>query len=101
MVVEIATFEIRPGAEEAFRTAYGEAKRLVAECAGCQSMRLVRGVESSSRFVLLVEWDTLEAHTEGFRGSDRFPAWRALLSPHFAVPPAVEHYADVVGRPGG
>jgi heme-degrading monooxygenase HmoA len=95
VVVEVATFEILPGAEDDFLAAYGEARRLVAECEGCQSMRLIRGVESPSRFLLVVEWESLEAHTEGFRGSDRFPAWRALLSPHFAAPPAVEHYGDV------
>jgi heme-degrading monooxygenase HmoA len=94
VVVEIATFDIRPGAEDAFLAAYDQARHLVAECEGCAGMRLVRGVESPSRFVLFVEWATLEAHTEGFRGSDRFPAWRALLSPHFAAPPAVEHYVD-------
>jgi hypothetical protein len=28
----------------------------------------------------------------GFRESKAFEEWRAILSPHFASPPAVEHY---------
>jgi hypothetical protein len=28
----------------------------------------------------------------GFRESAAFTEWRALLGPHFAGPPAVEHY---------
>jgi hypothetical protein len=37
-------------------------------------------------------WDTLEDHMVGFRESPAFAEWRALLGPHFAGPPAVEHY---------
>jgi heme-degrading monooxygenase HmoA len=44
--------------------------------------------------VLLVEWDSVEAH-QAFRDSDRFPHWRALIAPHFATAPAVEHVTEV------
>jgi heme-degrading monooxygenase HmoA len=94
-VVEIATIEVQPGAEDDFVAAYAEARPLVAQTPGCLSMRMTRGVESPSRFVLIVEWETLAAHTENFRASDRFPRWRALIGPHFASPPHVEHYLDV------
>ncbi|NUT35597.1 MAG: antibiotic biosynthesis monooxygenase [Hamadaea sp.] len=95
MVLEIAQFEIIPGREEAFEAAYAEGRALLAQTPGFRNARMTRGVESPSRFVLLVEWDTVDAHEVGFRGSDRFPAWRALIGPHFAAPPQVEHYADV------
>jgi heme-degrading monooxygenase HmoA len=58
-------------------------------------MRMTRGVESASRFVLLVEWDTIEAHEDGFRTSERFAAWREKIGPYFASPPVVEHFTDV------
>ena len=93
MVLEIAQFEITPGAEEAFEAAYAKGRSLLAETPGFRDARMTRGVESPSRFVLLVEWDTVEAHEVGFRGSDRFATWRALIGPHFAAPPVVEHYA--------
>jgi heme-degrading monooxygenase HmoA len=95
MVLEIAQIDVRPGDEEAFIKAYAEARALVAESPGCLSVRMTRGVESPSRFVLLVEWETLDAHTEGFRASDRFPQWRGLIGPYFASPPQVEHFADL------
>jgi hypothetical protein len=56
---------------------------------------MTRGVESPSRFVLLVEWDTVEAHTENFRKSDRFLRWRELIGPFFDGDPDVEHWVDV------
>ena len=94
MVLEVARFDLLPGSEEAFTAAYREAQPLVAQTAGCRSMRMTRGVEHPSTFLLLVEWDSVEAH-EGFRSSDRFPRWRALIGPHFAGPPVVEHVTDV------
>ena len=51
---------------------------------GCAAVRMTRGVESPSRFVLLVEWDSVADHELNFRGTDRFPQWRAAIGPYFA-----------------
>ncbi len=93
MVLEVAMFEVRSGAEDEFTAAYGQARHLLDE-AQARSVRMTRGVETPSRFVLLVEWDSVAAHEE-FRASERFGQWRGLIGPHFAGPPAVEHFADV------
>jgi heme-degrading monooxygenase HmoA len=95
MVLEVADIAVRPGAEEAFVTAYRSVRELVATTPGCRSVRMTHGIESPSRFVLLVEWDTIEAHEHDFRGTDRFTRWRELIGPYFAEPPAVEHAVDV------
>jgi heme-degrading monooxygenase HmoA len=94
MVLEVALIDVQPGSEEAFTEAYGTARALVTDTPGCRSIRMTRGVETPTRFVLLVEWDSVEAH-QVFRDSDRFPQWRGLIGPHFAAPPHVEHFADV------
>lgn len=95
MVLEMATIEVRPGAEEAFVAAYRSVRAEVTTSPGCRSVRLTRGIESPARFVLLVEWDSVEAHVAGFRVSDRFTRWRQAIGPHFAAPPVVEHYTDI------
>lgn len=94
MTLEIAMFDITAGQEDAFAEAFGRARHLVESSDGCHGTRMTRGVESPSRFVLLVEWDSVESHN-GFRESDRFPQWRGLVGPYFAGPPVVEHYEDV------
>jgi heme-degrading monooxygenase HmoA len=55
-----------------------------------------RCIEQPANFLLLlVEWETLEAHTEGFRNSEAYQEWRALLH-HFYDPfPVVEHFESV------
>lgn len=72
------------------------AKQIIAASPGFVSLRVERCVERPSNFLLLVEWETLEAHTEGFRGSAAYEDWRALLH-HFYDPfPVVEHFEVVV-----
>lgn len=95
MVLEIAEFLISDGQEDRFVTAYREAVRHVAASAGFRTARLVRGIENPSRFTLLVEWERLEDHVDGFRSSQAFVNWRAAVGPYFAEPPRVEHAVDV------
>jgi heme-degrading monooxygenase HmoA len=100
MVLEHAVLEVIPGQEQAFEEAFAQAKSIISAAAGFGSLRLSRCLEAPSRYVLLVEWDTLEAHTEGFRGSAGYQDWRALLH-HFYDPfPTVEHFEDAITVPG-
>ncbi len=95
MVLEVALIDITPGQEDAFAAAYAKAHPVLAATPGCLSIRMTRGVETPSRFVLLVEWESVEAHLHNFRESDRFTTWRGHIGPHFAKPPHVEHFTDV------
>lgn len=94
MVVEIALIDVTPGAEAAFRRDYPQAKLVIAASPGCQQVRMTQGVETPTRFVLIVEWDSVAAH-DTFRTSEQFGQWRALIGPHFANPPHVEHFTDL------
>jgi heme-degrading monooxygenase HmoA len=92
MVLEHAVLEVLPGEEDAFEEAFDRAKSIIASSNGFRSLRLGRCVEASGRYLLLVEWDRLEDHTEGFRSSAMYEDWRRLLH-HFYEPfPTVDHY---------
>jgi heme-degrading monooxygenase HmoA len=95
MVLEVALIAVLPGQEDDFLAAYGKAREALASTAGCRSVRMTRGVESPSRFVLLVEWDSVDAHLDNFRATDRFTTWRGLIGPYFDGAPTVEHFVDV------
>jgi heme-degrading monooxygenase HmoA len=95
MVLEVALIDVLPGLEGAFVAAYRLGHPILAGTPGCRSVRMTRGIESASRFVLLVEWDSVQAHEENFRGTDRFTRWRELIGGFFAKPPLVEHFHDV------
>jgi heme-degrading monooxygenase HmoA len=95
VVLEVAIIEVTPGQEDEFVSAYHRVRSEVGGAPGCRSIRMTRGIESPSRFVLLVEWDSVEAHLRNFRESDRFTTWRGHIGAFFAEPPRVEHFTDV------
>ncbi|MDR7278062.1 antibiotic biosynthesis monooxygenase family protein [Catenuloplanes atrovinosus] len=95
MVLEVALIDVQPGREDELAAAYAKGHQILAGTPGCRSVRMTRGIETPDRFVLLVEWDSVEAHEENFRATERFTQWRALIGPFFAGPPRVEHFTDV------
>jgi heme-degrading monooxygenase HmoA len=99
LIFEHAVIDVRPGTEEEFARVWSSAKAVIESAAGCQAARLLRGIESPSRFVLLVHWHSVEAHMEGFRESEKFAEWRAIVGPFFDGAPDVGHLAEVVAGP--
>ncbi len=96
MITEHALLPVVPGREDEFLAAMDAAKGLIAASPGFVGLRVQRCVERPSCFLLLVEWERLEDHTEGFRGSPAYERWRAALH-HFYDPfPVVEHFETVV-----
>jgi heme-degrading monooxygenase HmoA len=91
MITEIAQIDVKPGSEKDFEAAIAKAEPIFRRCKGWKSFELHRGIEKPSRYRLHIKWETLENHTEDFRGSENFAQWRALVGPHFAAPPEVEH----------
>ncbi|MEV1287553.1 antibiotic biosynthesis monooxygenase family protein [Micromonospora sp. NPDC049679] len=99
MVLEVALIDVVAGQEDDFAVAYAKGHEVLAGTPGCRSVRMTRGIESPSRFVLLVEWDSIAAHEENFRATERFTTWRSLIGPYFAGAPRVEHFTDVAPDP--
>lgn len=90
MILEIADIRVKPGAQAAFEAAVASGVQEV--IANAKGYKLNRGIEAPERYVLMIFWQTLENHTVDFRGSAAFGQWRALVGPHFAAPPTVEHF---------
>lgn len=92
MILEHADLRIEPQNATAFEEAIERGARTVISTAkGFQGFQVHRSIESPGRYVLTIDWDTLEDHTVGFRESPAFAEWRAIVGPFFAQPPVVEH----------
>jgi heme-degrading monooxygenase HmoA len=96
MILESALLDVKPGEEAAFEAAIREARPLIAATPGFRSIAVRRCLETPSRYLLLVEWDSLEDHTIGFRQSPRYEKWRTLLHRFYDPFPRVEHFSDSV-----
>jgi heme-degrading monooxygenase HmoA len=92
MILEVAILNVIPGQEDEFLNAFSKAKEIISGVAGYITHQLKRCIENTSQFILLVEWENLTDHTEGFRQSNEYQQWKSLLH-HFYDPfPTVEHY---------
>lgn len=92
MIIETAQIQINDGQDAAFEAALEQAKLVVAQAKGFNGLYVHRGIERPDVYLLALEWETVEDHTVGFRESDLFVQWRALIGPFFAKPPVVEHW---------
>jgi heme-degrading monooxygenase HmoA len=98
MILEVALLDVKPNQESDFELAFKKAQRIISSMPGYVSHQLQRCIENQSRYILLVNWTSLEAHTKGFRESEPYLEWKALLH-HFYDPfPTVEHYSLVHGQ---
>ena len=96
MILEVAILNVRPGQEAAFEQAFALASPLIAAMHGYIWHELQHCLEVNNRYLLLVQWQTVEDHTIGFRTSSEYQEWKRLLH-HFYDPfPTVEHYAGVL-----
>lgn len=92
MILECAQLQVRPGQSEAFEAAFAIAQAIIGSMPGYRSHALQRCLEREGHYLLLVEWDSVEAHEAGFRKSPQYQEWRKLLH-HFYDPfPTVLHY---------
>jgi heme-degrading monooxygenase HmoA len=92
MVIEHAILSVKPGETIDFEKAFIQAICLLEASPGCRSARLERSLEVEHRYQLVVEWDSLEAHTNEFRNSALYARFRDLLIPFYDAKPDVEHY---------
>ena len=93
MILEIADIRIPPGQQAAFDEAIQRGvSTVISRARGFKGWQVRKGIESPERYLLMIEWETLEDHTVHVRGGPLFAEWRAIVAPFFAGPPSVEHY---------
>ena len=95
MITEIAILTIRPQDKPAFETSFSQAQHIISGMDGYLGHELLQCIEHDNQYLLVVKWESLEAHTIGFRQSPEYQKWKQLLH-HFYEPfPTVEHYQQI------
>jgi heme-degrading monooxygenase HmoA len=95
MILEVAILDVIPTETQAFETAFKVAEKIIASMRGYINHSLKRCIEQPNRYILLVNWTDLEAHTVGFRQSVEYQEWKRLLHHFYSPFPTVEHYEDI------
>jgi len=97
MIHEMASILVKPGMGKHFEQGFLKARPLFERAKGCHGVRLERSVEDPLRYLIVIEWETLDDHVVRFRNSEDHGRWRDLVGTFFASPPSVDHTETVVG----
>lgn len=92
MIIEQALLQVKLGQADQFREAMRQARPLIAAQPGFQSIAVRGSFEDPDQFLLLVGWDRIESHAEGFRKSPEYSQWRDLLHDFYDPMPNVNYF---------
>lgn len=95
MILEIAILTIKPNMNHEFEAVFKTAVDVIASVPGYISHNLQKCIEVDNQYLLLVKWQTLEAHTVGFRKSEQLRTWKKLMYCFYDSPPTIKHYSEV------
>jgi heme-degrading monooxygenase HmoA len=101
VILEHAILPVTPGREADFEAALAVAAPIIAGMPGFVDLRVSRSIETPNEYLLLVHWQSVEAHAVGFRGSPEYARWRELLHGFYDPFPVVEHFTPVPLRLDG
>ena len=92
MILEVAILNIKKGQSEAFEKAFSSAENIISSMNGYINHQLKKCIEETDKYILLINWRTLEDHEIGFRKSDKYQQWKTLLHHYYEPFPTVQHY---------
>ena len=96
MIIESAQLPITAGREEEFERAMVRGREMLEDAPGSGKVMLTRGVENPSRYVLLVEWDSVECHQQAME-DETFLEVRDLARSFYDGKPIVQHFTTLQG----
>ncbi|WCL51170.1 antibiotic biosynthesis monooxygenase family protein [Leptospira sp. GIMC2001] len=95
MILEVAILKVKNNCEREFEIAFAEASMIISQMQGYLNHELLKCIEQDNQYLLLVRWEKLEDHTEGFRKSKEYLQWKKLLHDFYDPFPTVEHYKSI------
>lgn len=92
MVVEYIRYTVPLERAQEFLAAYRQAGLVLDADPHCAGYEVARGVEEPERFVVRIEWDSIEGHEQGFRRSPEFRGFFAAVRPFVDQIEEMKHY---------
>ena len=94
MILEHALLHVRAGEEAAFEAAMRVAIPLIAASPGFEAIEVRPDAETPGRYLLLVHWQSIADHRDGFRRSDRYQKWREALHRFYDPMPTISYFGE-------
>jgi quinol monooxygenase YgiN len=93
MVTEHVLINITPENTQEFMAAMAEGKRILSAATGAIDVKIHRGIENPEVFLLLIQWQSVNDHTE-FTKTPGFGEFGKLVGSYFADKPAMQHFSE-------
>jgi heme-degrading monooxygenase HmoA len=97
-VVELTRLRANTGDEAELVANLSDGARIIASGDGCRRVEVLRGIDAPGEVVLVVEWDTVEAH-RAFHATDLYQNYRASMVEILAEAPDGGHFERVAAAP--
>ncbi len=100
MVFEYTRYKIAANHQPDFEHAYRKAQEYLRNSPYCDSYELTHCHEDRERYVLRIEWTSIEDHEQRFRHDPAFKDFLALVKPYIPNIEEMQHYEPtaVVGE---
>ena len=97
MILEVATLQVHEGKEAEFETVFAWASSAISKAKCYLGHELNRCLERKCHYVLLVRWESVDAHTVTFKASSEYEEFRRSIHPFYVKSPEALHYERVEG----
>jgi len=97
MIVEVAIIRAKPGEADQMREGLRAARNVTSQAVGYLGSTFHQGIEDPQRFVLAIQWESMDAHMKGFREGPLFPQWRSHFGQYIDGTPDVSHFEVIAG----
>jgi heme-degrading monooxygenase HmoA len=94
VIIEHALLRVRDGQAANFEAAMAQARPLIAASPGFLGIEVRAAPEEPGLYLLLVRWVDIASHRDGFRNSERYQQWRALLHGFYEPMPEVRYFGE-------
>ena len=104
MIVEYIRYRVTESERRVdFEKAYEAAAQQLDLAPQCLGYELSHGIEEPDRYILRIEWTSVEDQEQGFRGGPHFPPFLAAIRPYIGDIEEMKHYTrtSVASAPGG
>jgi len=100
-VVEIIRYNLPQEKAKDFAAIYREISKYLAASPHCRGYQVLHGIEEANRFIIVIEWDSIAGHEQGFTNSADFPNFITPLRPYLQYIEEMKHYekTDVAWTP--
>ncbi len=85
MITEFAVLHIKENESHHFENAFKEAQEIISKMKGYIEHELQKCIEEKNKYILMVRWNTIEDHKEGFRKNEEYNEWKMMLKYSFST----------------